>query len=363
MLNKYPKIKVSLISLLSLTIILVAFVFWLRSLFPSTTNQIDLKLTQPQDLIYLSQGVEDIRGKILAVVTSTDIMGATGKDTGYELTELARAYYVFKANGFDVDIASPKGGKPPVVIDDDDMGKFDFAFLNDKFAQYKVDNSLAIADVDKSQYQAVYFVGGKGAMFDFPENAAIKSIVSDYYQSGKVVGAVCHGPAALVNVTLDDGSALLANKTVASFTNDEELLLIPDAKEVFPFLLQNKLTEQGANFDAGPVYLGNLVQDGNLVTGQNPWSVWLVAEAMIKQLGYLPVKRQITAEENTISILTIYEDDGIVKAKEKITVLLSNQEQSFDRILLAVHSIVYAMQWEVGKSIDMLRLLSFADND
>lgn len=356
---------------MSLIILLVAFVFWFRSLFPSNTNHIDLKLTQPQDLVYLSQGVKERRGKILAVVTSADIMGSTGKETGYELTELARAYYVFNANGFEVDIASPKGGKAPVVIDGDDMGKFDYAFLNDKLAQNKVDHSIAIADVDKSQYQAVYFVGGKGAMFDFPENAAIKLLVSDYYQSGKVVGAVCHGPAALVNVILDDGSLLLANKTVSSFTNDEELLLIPDAKDVFPFLLQNKLTEQGATFDSGPVYLDNMVQDGNLVTGQNPWSVWLVAESMIEQLGYLPVRRKITAEENTVSILRVYEDKGFQQAKAKIASMLSkessnqvsNQEQSFDRIFLAVHFITYAMQWEFGKSLDVLRLLSFADND
>ena len=351
---------------MSLIILLVIFVFWFRSLFPSNVNRIDLKLTKPQDLIYLSQGVKHRRGKILAVVTSSDIMGKTNKATGYELTELARAYYVFNANGFEVDIASPKGGQPPVVIDGDDMGQFDYAFLNDTVAQQKVDNTIALTDVDKDQYQAVYFVGGKGAMFDFPENAAIKSIVSHYYQSGKVIGAVCHGPAALVNVTLDDGSPFLANKTVSSFTNDEELLLIPDAKEVFPFLLQSKLIDQGANFDSGPVYLDNMVQDGNLVTGQNPWSVWLVAESMIEQLGYTPIKRQITAEENAVSILRVYENKGFQQAKEKITSMLSEtangQDQSFDRLFLAVHFVTYAMQWELGKSIDVLRLLSFADN-
>lgn len=363
MLKKYPKIKITLVSILSLIILLVFFVFWLRSLIPATTNHQDLTITLPHDLVYLSQGVKEHRGKILAVVTSIDTMGTSGKTTGYELTELARAYYVFQANGFEVDIASTKGGKPPVVIDDDDMGKFDFAFLNDTTAQKKVENSIAIAAVDKSQYQAVYFVGGKGAMFDFPDNPAIKSLVSNYYQSGKVVGAVCHGPAALVNVILDDGSSLLANKKVSSFTNDEELLLIPDAKEIFPFLLQNKLTEQGAKFDAGYVYLNNTVQDGNLVTGQNPWSVWSVAESMIEQLGYTPVKRQITAEENTLSIITTYEDEGIQQAKAKITSMSSNDEQSFDRILLVIHTMVYGMQWELGKSIDMLRLLSFANND
>ena len=363
MLNKYPKIKITLISLLSLIILLVAAVFWLRSIIPSSTFHKDVINSKPQDLVYLSQGVKEHRGKILAVVTSTDVMGASGKGTGYELTELARAYYVFNANGFEVDIASPEGGKPPVVLDDDDMGKFDYAFINDPVAQNKVDNSFAIADVDTSQYQAVYFVGGKGAMFDFPDNAAIKSLVSNYYQSGKVIGAVCHGPAALVNVTLDDGTPLLTNKTVSSFTNDEELLFIPDAKEVFPFLLQSKLIEQGANFDKGSVFLENTVQDGNLITGQNPWSVWSVAESMITQLGYSPVKRQITAEENAINIIITYEEEGIEQAKAKITAMLANEEQSFDILLFAIHAAVSGMQWELGKTIDMIRLLSFADND
>jgi putative intracellular protease/amidase len=363
MLNKYPKIKITLISIISLSILLVVLVFWLRSLIPASAFNKDHTNTKPQDLVYLSQGVKEHRGKILAVVTSTNVMGASGKETGYELTELARAYYVFEANGFEVDIASPKGGKPPVVLDDDDMGKFDFAFLNDAAAQQKVDNSIAMVDVDKSQYQAVYFVGGKGAMFDFPENTAIKSLVSDYYQSGKVIGAVCHGPAALVNVTLDNGTPLLTNKTVSSFTNDEELLFIPDAKKVFPFLLQSKLIEQGANFDKGSVFLENTVQDGNLITGQNPWSVWSVAESMIAQLGHSPIKRQITDEENAISIIITYEEEGIEQAKAKITAMLANEEQSFDIILFAMHAVVSGMQWELGKTIDMFRLLSFANND
>ncbi len=363
MLKKHPLIKKILISTLTLITLLIAFIYWFFSLLPSNLNYTELKKTQPQDLTYLKQGVKESRGKILAVVTSTDVMGASGKDTGYELTELARAYYVFQANGFEVDVASPKGGTPPVVIDADDMGKFDYAFLNDDVAQDKVINSIPLVQVDQSQYQAVYFVGGKGAMFDFPENKAIKSIVSDYYQSGKVVGAVCHGPAALVNVTLDDGSSLLANKTVTSFTNEEELLLIPDAKEIFPFLLQNKLVEQGASFDAGHVYLEQFVQDGKLITGQNPWSVWVVAESMIEQLGYVPVNRQITAEENTISILKTLEDKGYPQAKAQIKSMLSNPEQQVDRILLAMHSIVSVMQFDLGKSYDLLGLLALADND
>jgi putative intracellular protease/amidase len=362
-LKKYPIIKKTLLTLLALFILLVAFIFWFVSLLPSNGNHQQIKNTQPADLVYLSQAVKQSRGKILAVVTSADQMGISGKATGYELTELARAYYVFKANGFEVDIASPKGGTPPVVIDGDDMGTFDYAFLNDKAAQEKVKQSLAIEQVDPNQYQAVYFVGGKGAMFDFPENEAIKSLVSNYYQSGKVVGAVCHGPAALVNVILDDGSSLLANKTVTGFTNDEELLLIPDAKTIFPFLLQNKMVEQGARFSAGHVYLEKIVQDDKLITGQNPWSVWAVAEAMIEQMGYTPITREITAEENTISLLLTYEDRGYQQAKAKLHSMLNNIKQPLDRDLLAIHSLVASMQWDLKKSYDLIRLLVIADND
>lgn len=288
-------------------------------------------------------------------------MGSSGKSTGYELTELSRAYYVFQANGFQVDVASPKGGKPPVVIDDGDMKDFDYAFLNDATAQAKVTHSIPMKDVDPKEYEAVYFVGGKGAMFDFPDNEHIQSLVKSYYESGKVVGAVCHGPAALVNVTLSDGSPLLANRTVSSFTNEEELLLIPDAAEIFPFLLQDKLTENGAQFNEGFMYLNRVSKDGNLVTGQNPWSTWAVAETIIEQMGYTPKERTITTEENTISVLGMFEAEGYSKAKMTIDQFCTMDTMSIDRELLAVHSIVAAMQFDLLKAVNLIRLLSYSN--
>jgi putative intracellular protease/amidase len=232
--------------------------------------------------------------------------------------------------------------------------------LNDTSAQYKVEHSIVIEQVNADDYQAIYFVGGKGAVWDFPNNTKIQSLVSEYYQSGKVIGAVCHGPAALVNVTLDDGSSLLANKTVSGFTNNEELFLIPDAKTIFPFLLQDKLVEKGAQFSAGGMYLENISHDGNLITGQNPWSTWALAETMIKQLGYNPIEREITAEENTINILSIYENKGYDKAKTEMEAMMYQQNDSIDRILLAMHSIVAGMQWDLGKVVDLLGLVSHA---
>ena len=360
MFTHYRKTKITLITIVSLFALLVGFILWIRAVVPASPNKLNVINTTPHDLVYLKQSVKEQRGKILAVVTSTDNMGSSDKSTGYELTELARAYYVFQANGFDVDIASPQGKKPPAVLDDDDMGQYDYAFLNDPYAQSKVNNSIALEEVDTLQYSAVYFVGGKGAMFDFPNNTAIQAMLREYYEANKVIGAVCHGPAALVNVTLSDGTPMINNKTVAAFTNEEELLLIPDAKEVFPFLLQNKLVEQGATFDEGYLYLNNIAHDGNLITGQNPWSVWSVAESMIKQLGYTPVKRPITPEENTINVLIDYEEHGIEQAKNSITFLRSIDEYALDRTIIAIHMFVYALRWEIGKSIDMIRLLSFA---
>lgn len=362
MSGKRKIIKWSLIVFAGLITTIVLFGVWFMSLLPPIPESgKDIKTTSPSELSYLTEDIIPYRGKILAVVTSTDQMGSSGKSTGYELTELSRAYYVFQANGFQVDVASPKGGNPPVVIDDGDMKDFDYAFLNDSIAQVKVTQSIAMKDVDPESYEAVYFVGGKGAMFDFPENEHIQSLVRAYYESGKVVGAVCHGPAALVNVTLSDGSPLLANRTVSSFTNEEELLLIPDAAEIFPFLLQDKLTENGAQFNEGFMYLNRVSKDGNLVTGQNPWSTWAVAETIIEQMGYTPKERTITTEENTISVLGMFEAEGYSKAKMTIDQFCTMDTMSIDRELLAVHSIVAAMQFDLLKAVNLIRLLSYSN--
>ena len=365
MFKKYPILKWTLISVVSLLVLLISFGIWFVSLLPREEMRERFKTieTSSVDRIpYLSEDVIPKRGKILAVVTSTDIMGTSDKSTGYELTELSRAYYVFKANGFEVDIASPLGGKPPVVIDDDDMGKFDYAFLNDSIAQYKTSHTIAMNDAVAEDYEAVFFVGGKGAMFDFPDNKAIQSIVRDYYQSDKVIGAVCHGPAALVNVTLDNGRPLIENKKVSGFTNKEELLLIPDAKSIFPFLLQDKLAAQGAQFNEGAMYLEKISHDKNLVTGQNPWSTWLLAETMITQLGYTKKHRQITAEENAVKVLEVYETQGSKKAKTLIETMASQEHTPMAREFIASHSIIAAMQGDIGRFFSLVGLVSYAKN-
>jgi putative intracellular protease/amidase len=359
MSGKRKIIKWSLIVLAGLIVSMVLFGVWFMSLLPPLPES--AKDILPSELPYLTEDIVPYRGKILAVVTSTSQMGSSGKRTGFELTELSRAYYVFQANGFEVDVASPLGGAPPMVIDGEDMNEYDYAFLNDASAQVKVKASIAMKDVDPKAYQAVYFVGGKGTLFDFPDNEYIQSLIREYYESGKIVSAVCHGPAALVNVTLSNGNLLLANRQVSSFTNKEELFLIPDAAEIFPFLLQDKLIENGASFNEGFIYLNKVSKDGNLVTGQNPWSTWEVAESVIEQMGYVPKQRIVTTEENSISVLETFESEGYSQAKVAIDELCARDAMSIDRRLLAMHSIVAAMQFDLKKAVNLIRLLSHSN--
>lgn len=364
MSTKFKRIlKWSLATIGCLILLVFIFGYWFIGLIPpSVISKDKLEQTVPADLVYLQENVIALRGKILTVVTSASEMGSTGKSTGYELTELARTYYVFQANGYEVDIASPLGGLPPVVIDEDDMKEFDYAFLNDPIAQEKVKNSFQIGEVSPSDYEAIFFVGGKGAMFDFPNNIHIQTIVREIYERGKVVGAVCHGPAALVNVTLSNGKSILEGKRVSSFTNQEELFLIPDAEDVFPYLLQDKLVEKGAQFDEGTLYLNQVSQDGNLITGQNPWSTWSVAEAIIKQLGHQPKERSISPEEYAASILQVHANNGYDHAKEKLMSYCQSDPNAIDRELIAVHSIVATMQLDIIKAIEILQLLSFSNS-
>ncbi|OWW24479.1 type 1 glutamine amidotransferase domain-containing protein [Zobellia sp. OII3] len=358
MFKKYKIIKWILTTLSLIVAILIVIGIYIASLLPAVDET--LVHSRASDITYITKDAPAYRGKILAVVTSTDTMGTSGKGTGYELTELARAYYVFKANGFDVDVASPLGGKPPVVLDDDDMGIFDYAFLNDSIAQSKTNNSISLKDVNPEIYEAVYFVGGKGAMFDFPNNRFIQSLIQDFHKNNKVIGAVCHGPAAFVNITLDDGQSFLKNKQVSSFTNKEELLLIPNAVSIFPFLLQDELISQGAVFNEGIMYLERISHDNNVITGQNPWSVWAMAEAMVKQIGYTPKHRAITAEENAVKVLFAYETKGKEDAKAAIKQIVQGNKQSVSRSLLVDHSAVSVIQGDLKKSYDLLSLASYA---
>ena len=303
--------------------------------------------TTPAQLPMLQAARPAVRGRVLAVVTSTARVGEVS--AGLELTELSRAYYTFIANGYDVDIASPEGGRPPVRIDDE-LIDVDHAFLNDPDAQARLDASLPLAQVDPARYAAVYFVGGKGAMFDFPGNPDVQRLVAAVYDAGGVIGAVCHGPAALLDVTLRNGAPLLAGKRVTGFTNAEELFLIPEAREVFPFLLEDALAD-AARFEQGPMYLDYTIVDGRLVTGQNPWSTWSVAEGMVRALGHPPVAREPTREERGVAVLAAFHRDGLDAAT-----VLRDRLGGTDKRLMLMHAVIAVMEGRPGDAYRLQQL-------
>lgn len=299
--------------------------------------------TRPDDLAFLRAAAPEQRGRILAVVTGTERAGLSRQiRAGLELTELSRAYYTFLANGYAVDIASPQGGSPPVRIDDE-LVEADHAFLNDPDAQRLLQNTLPLAQVDPGAYAAVYFVGGKGVMFDLPQHPDIQRIVAAVDAAGGVIGAVCHGPAALLGVIAADGRPYLQGRRVAGFSNAEELFLIEDARSVFPFLLQDALVDAGAQYSEGDLYLDHTIIDGRLVTGQNPWSTWSVAEGMIRALGHPPVARERSSEERAVSVLQAYYQQGPDAAAA-----LRAQHPVADKRLLLLHALVALMQGRIG---------------
>ncbi|MCA0899723.1 type 1 glutamine amidotransferase domain-containing protein [Microbulbifer agarilyticus] len=357
-------LKKILATILCTAAILFGTAFWLKSLIPPAPDHDALARTTPADVPYLKQiPTEKERGRILVVVSSAAEFGNTGKKTGYEFTELARPYYVFSANGFVVDIASPQGGEPPAIMDKDDMGPFEYAFLNDNGAMKKLRNSIPLENVVADQYEGIFFAGGKGAMFDFPGNPAIQNLVIALHKNDGVIGAVCHGPAALADITLDTGASFLDGRRITSFTNEEELFLIPDAEQVFPFLLETRLRENGAVLEKGPLYLNQVTIDNGLVTGQNPWSSWNVTEAMVRALGYAPVPRKITETEKTVEILLAYENKGHDAASETLQNFMQHaggNGEAIDRRLLAMHGLVAAMKGEMKKFLDIVRLLASA---
>jgi len=223
------------------------------------------------------------QSRVLLVVTSHGQLGDTGESTGFWLSELAHPYFMLHDSGVDVDIASTRGGE--AVIDPlsrDESDPDNRRFLADAEVRRMLDALPALGDMDITRYQGIFFAGGHGAMWDFPDDPAVQHAIATIHEAGNLVVAVCHGQAALVNATLADGSYLLKGKQVTGFSNKEEVAVQLD--KVVPFLLQDKLTERGANYVQRPPWEEHVVVDGQLITGQNPQSAKPASIAMVKRL-------------------------------------------------------------------------------
>ena len=218
---------------------------------------------------------------VLIVLTSHAQMGDTGKPTGFFLGELTHPLEVFEKAGVPVELASIQGGEPPVDgLDLQD--EINARYWNDPAFRAKLAATKKMSGLDPADYSAVFFSGGHGTMWDFPDDAAVQKFAREIYEADSPVGAVCHGPAALVNVKLSDGSYLVAGKEVSAFTNSEEEKV--GLTKIVPFLLATKLEERGAKHVAAPDFQKQVVANGNLVTGQNPASAAGVAGEMVKLL-------------------------------------------------------------------------------
>lgn len=223
---------------------------------------------------------------ILVVLTSHDTLGDTGEKTGFWLEELAAPYYAFVDAGHKLTLASPAGGQPPL---DPKSNEADFQtddtrrFQADTEAKEALANTHKLADMNAGQFDAIFYPGGHGPLWDLRENADSIKLIETFYSAKKPVAAVCHAPAVLLNVKDSQGNALVANKKVTGFTNGEEAAV--QLTEVVPVLLEDAFKALGADYQKGDDWGSFVVEDGLLLTGQNPASSKALAELLITKLA------------------------------------------------------------------------------
>ncbi len=222
------------------------------------------------------------------VLTNHGSLGDTGKDTGFYLSEAAHPHEVFTKAGYEVVFASPDGGFAPVdpkSLKDPDEASSAFLkkFVSDHADSKGIKDTLALGKLKASDYRGIFFAGGHGTMWDFRKNAELQKMTSTMFEQGATVGAVCHGPAALINVVLSDGEPLVKGRKVAGFTNREEEAV--GLTKVVPYLLETELKKKGAEFAGNSEnFKSQAVRDGQLVTGQNPASATATAELFVEAL-------------------------------------------------------------------------------
>ena len=221
----------------------------------------------------------DKKQSILMIVTSCDKI-APGMPTGLWLEEFAIPYMEFSKHGFNINVASIKGGKAPIDPRSNPTNEQQESW-NEALAS--LNDTTPITLIDPKNFKAAYFPGGHGTMFDFPTNKDLHNLLLEFFEQDKVIAAMCHGPAALSGVTLNNGTPLVSGKTITSFTNEEEAAA--GMTQIMPFLLESRLRDLGAKFIAKPNWTDHVQVDGKLITGQNPQSSKSTARAVIDIIG------------------------------------------------------------------------------
>lgn len=225
--------------------------------------------------------------QVLIVVTSHGQMGEGGEPTGLWLEELAVPYTVLREAGVGIEIASIRGGRLPIdprsVRPRGENPPVVERFLDDAFAQRALASSRKLADVDRQKFDAVFFPGGHGTMWDLPTDATVGRIVAEFLAANKPVAAVCHGPAALVGARGKNGVPVVAGRKISAFSDSEERAV--GLMNVVPFALETRLRELGADVKTGADFQPFALRDGVLVTGQNPASSDQVARLLLDALA------------------------------------------------------------------------------
>ncbi len=221
--------------------------------------------------------------KVLIPVTNHATLGETDQENGTFAPELTHVVHVLNEAGIDYEVASIKGGKAPIYGQDIEGDDVNNGMLADEDFQNRVNNTIPVSQVNIAEYDAIFYPGGFGLLSDLATNEDFAKLSAEHYESGGVVAAVCHGPAALLPINLSNGEPLLANKSVTGFTREEEIDYgtIDDA----PFLMEEALTRKAARFNKIQPWGSFVIEDDRLITGQNPASAHAVGEAIVKLLG------------------------------------------------------------------------------
>lgn len=224
--------------------------------------------------------------KILMVLTSHADLGNTGEKTGFWIEEFATPYYAFKDAGLEVVLASPAGGEPPIDPKSEVEGfqtPATVRYYADSETQKVVANTLVLTQVNVEEFDAVFYPGGHGPLWDLTDNSDSIQLIEQFLAANKPVAAVCHAPAALLNVKDSSGEYAIKGKAISGFTNGEEAAV--QLTDIVPFLLENELIKRGADYQKVDDWHAFSVQDGLIITGQNPQSSELVAQKLLSQLN------------------------------------------------------------------------------
>ncbi|KAB0548529.1 type 1 glutamine amidotransferase domain-containing protein [Pseudomonas argentinensis] len=223
--------------------------------------------------------------KVLMVLTSHDQLGNTDAKTGFWLEEFAAPYYVFKDAGADIVLASPAGGQPPLDPKSDAPDAQTDAtrrFKADAEAQRQLASTVKLASVSQQDFDTVFYPGGHGPLWDLAESRESIALIEAFERAGKPIGFVCHAPGALRHVKAVDGSPLVKGRRVTGFSNSEEAGV--QLTDVVPFLIEDEFQKLGGQYEKGEDWGSFVIEDGKLVTGQNPASSEAAAEALLAQL-------------------------------------------------------------------------------